>query len=83
MTKYDRSNNTGPTFVLVQDIQFLQDTSLLIELIRTAFRLELGVQCLCFVQKNRTIQNSLMLIVHFPDDAQYTGNVTCCCSLKE
>lgn len=44
MTKYDKSNNTGPTFVLVQDILLLQNTSLLIELVRPAFRLELGVQ---------------------------------------
>lgn len=45
MTKYDRSNNTGAILVLVLGMSLLQDTSLLVELIRPAFRLELGVQC--------------------------------------
>lgn len=43
--------------MLVQDISFLQDTSLLVELIWAAFWLELGVQCQSFVHKNRTMQN--------------------------
>lgn len=76
MTKYDRSNNTAPTFTLVQDIS-LRDTSFLTELVRPAFKLELGVQCQSFVQKNKTMQNSLILIVKLPDEA-HTGNVTSC-----
>lgn len=83
MTKYDKSNNTGPTFVLVQDILLLQNTSLLIELVRPAFRLELGVQCQSFVQKNKTMQTSLILIVKLPDEAYYTGDVTLSWNLKE
>lgn len=76
MTKYDRSNNTAPTFTLVQDIS-LRDTSFLTELVRPAFKLELGVQCQSFVQKNKTMQNSLILIVKLPDEA-HIGNVTSC-----
>lgn len=83
MTKYDRFNNTGPTFVLVQDISLLQDASLLLELIRPAFSLELGVQCQSFDQKNKTMQNNMILIVNLPDEAHYVGDVTCCCNLKE
>lgn len=82
MTKYDRSNNTGPIFVLVRDISLLQDASLLIELIRSAFRLELGVQC-HFDQKNKIMQTSLILILNLPDEAHYIGDVTCRYNLKE
>lgn len=83
MTKYDRSSNTGHTFVLVQDISLLQDASLLIEWIRPAVRLELGVQCHSFDQKNKTVHNSLIPIVNLPDEGHYTGDVACCCNLKE
>lgn len=76
MTKYDRSNNTAPTFSLVQDIS-LRDTSFLTELVRPAFKLELGVQCQSFVQKNKTMQNSLILVVKLPDEV-HIGNVTSC-----
>lgn len=48
MAKYDRSSNTAPAFTLVQDIS-LRDTSLLTELVRPAFKLELGAQCQSFI----------------------------------
>lgn len=82
MAKYDRSSNTAPVFTLVQDIS-LWDTSLLTELVRPAFKLELGAQCQSFIQKNKTMQNSLILIVNLPDEAHYIGDVTCCWNLKE